>query len=322
MKKTRLFAPILRAGKLLVPAALFLLPLVTQGQADSAKKDTTQAAAPEVTAPAAAEAPELISPSLTFFCVQKNDNTVDLHAAMKAKVKGNFIKLPHLKLTFIQVVGDSDKELGHAITNGEGKLVFTVKDSLVPDAEGKLHFKAVFAGNKAMEAAEEVTAVKRARLEITPVKADSLLTVNVKLIDMGTGTEVPVKETEIGVFVNRSFLPLKLGSATTDENGEGTVEIPSNLPGDANGNITLLAKLDENETYGYLEASAVQKWGIPISTVVSEQPRALWSQHPPLWMLVTFIILMGVVWGHFLVIVYQLWRLRKEEPQENMKATA
>jgi len=146
--------------------------------------------------------------------------------------------------------------------------------------------------------------------------------VNVKLIDMGTGTEVPVKETEIGVFVNRSFLPLKLGSATTDENGEGTVEIPSNLPGDANGNITLLAKLDENETYGYLEASAVQKWGIPISTVISEQPRALWSQHPPLWMLVTFIILMGVVWGHFLVIVYQLWRLRKEEPQENMKATA
>ena len=90
-----------------------------------------------------------------------------------------------------------------------------------------------------------------------------------------------------------------------------TVERPER---DAKGNITLLAKLDENEVYGNLEAGAVQQWGVPVSTVIKEQPRALWTPHPPVWMLVTFFVLMVVVWGHFFVIVYQLWRLRKEEP--------
>jgi hypothetical protein len=159
----------------------------------------------------------------------------------------------------------------------------------------------------------EVT-IKRARLEITPVKGDSLSTVQVKLIDMGTGTETPVPETVVGVFVHRMFNPLKLGEGTTDENGEASVEIANNLPGDANGNITLMAKLDENEMYGNLEASVVQKWGIPVSDKIQDQPRALWSSHPPLWMLITFFILMAVVWGHYIVIVYQLIKLRKEEP--------
>lgn len=294
---------------------LLLLPAGLLAQTESIKTDSVTTTAPAATEQPAAEAPELIAPSLTFACVQKGDNTVDFNAALKTKIKGTFIKLPHLKVKFIQVSGDAEKDLGFAITNGEGKVLFNYKDSLLPaDAEGKLHFKAQFAGNKAMEAAEEEVAVKRARLEITPVKEDSLLTVKVRLIEIVNGKETPVKETELGVFVKRSFLPMKIGTATTDENGEVTVEIPNNLPGDAKGNITLLAKLDENEVYGNLEASAVQQWGVPVSTVIKEQPRALWTPHPPVWMLVTFIVLMVVVWGHFFVIVYQLWRLRKEEP--------
>jgi hypothetical protein len=33
-----------------------------------------------------------------------------------------------------------------------------------------------------------------------------------------------------------------------------------------------------------------------------------------MWMLITFIILMTAVWGHYIVIVYELFRLRKEQP--------
>jgi hypothetical protein len=119
----------------------------------------------------------------------------------------------------------------------------------------------------------------------------------------------------LGIFVHRLFNPLKVGEGTTDENGEATVEIPGKLPGDAKGNITLLAKLDENELYGNLESSVTQQWGIPVSDKLGEQPRALWSPHAPLWMMITFIILMCTVWGHYLVIFIQLFRLRKEEPE-------
>jgi hypothetical protein len=287
---------------LLIPAGLF------------AQTDSTTAATP-----AAEEVKEeessLISPSIEFLSVQKADKSIDLKAALKAKVKGTFIKLPLLKVTFIYVNDTGEKELGFVITDKNGKAVLNIKgDSLIADKEGKVHFKAVFAGNKQMDAAEEEVTIKRARLEITPVKGDSLSTVQVKLIDMGTGTETAVPEITLGVFVQRLFNPLKLGEAATDENGEASVEVANNLPGDAKGNITLIAKLDENEIYGNLEATAVQKWGIPVSDKIEDQPRALWSSHPPLWMLITFFILMAVVWGHYIVIVYQLVKLRKEEP--------
>jgi hypothetical protein len=294
--------------------AIFLVPARLFAQADSTivqKEDTV-----------AQEESSLISPSLEFIGVQKGDNSIDLKVTMQAKVKKSPVKLPLLKVSLLQITDTSEKELGFVITDGQGKAVFNVKaDAVAADKEGKLHFKASFAGNKAMDPAEEEVTFKRARLEITPVKEDSLLTVQVKLIDVGTGTEIPVKETALGIFVKRLFNPLKVGEGTTDEAGEATIEVPNNLPGDAKGNITLLAKLDENEIYGNLETSVVQPWGIPVSDKLSDQPRALWSTHPPLWMLITFIILVGTVWGHYIVIIYELFRLRKEEPQTPTDAT-
>jgi len=286
-------------------------------QTGSTPKATTTADTTAKTEAPVIEAPELISPSLKFVAVQKGDNTIDFNAALIFKKKGTLLKLPFLKVTFVAINGTDEKVLGFAITNGEGKANFYLKaDSLKADGEGKLHFKAVFAGNKAMNPTEQEVSFKRARLEIVPVKVDSLLTVKLKLIDFSTGIEVPVKEVTLGVFVNRSFNPLKLGEGATDESGEVTVEIPSNLPGDANGNITLSGRLNENEIYGNLEVSSAQKWGVPVSDKIAELPRELWSPHPPLWMLITFIILMGTVWSHYVVIVVQLFRLRKEEPQE------
>jgi hypothetical protein len=301
------------AQQLLIIAGTLIMLLIPAGL--FAQTDSSKAAAAPATEEVKEEEPSLISPSIEFISVQKADKSIDLKAALKAKVKGAFIKLPLLKVSFIAIKDAEEKELGFIITDKNGKGVFNVKgDSLVPDKEGKVHFKAVFAGNKQMDPAEEEVNIKRARLEITPVKGDSLSTVQVKLVDMGSGTDSPVPEITVGVFVQRSFNPLKLGEGATDENGDASVEIANNLPGDAKGNITLLAKLDENDIYGNLEAASVQKWGIAVSDKIEDQPRALWSSHPPLWMLITFFILMGVVWGHYIVIVVQLVRLRKEEP--------
>lgn len=299
--------------QLMIMAGLLIMLLIPAGmfaQTDSTKTDSTQ-----VVEEVPVEESSLISPSLDFICVQRSDQSIDLKAALRAKIKGNSYILPLLKITFIQVTDTAEKVLGFVITDKYGKAVFNVKsDQLVADKEGKLQYKAVFAGNKQMDPADAEVTIKRARLEITPVKEDSLLTVKVKLMDMATGTGIPVPETVIGIFVKRLFNPLKIGEGTTDENGEAIIEVPDNLPGDAKGNITLMAKLDENETFGNLEASVDQQWGVPVSAVNENNERTLWSSDPPIWMLVTFIILMTVVWGHYLVIIVQMIRLRKEEP--------
>lgn len=289
---------------------LFLLagPLSLAAQTDSTAKEKT-------------EEPSLLSPSIEFLSYQKGDNTIDLKASLKTKFKKELVRLPFMKVTFLQITDSAEKELGFVITDKRGTAVYTVKEAdAAPNKEGKVHFKAVFAGNKSMEAAEEELTFRRARLEMTPVKGDSTLSVSVKLVDLGSGTPTPVDSATVGVFVHRLFNPLKLGEGIT-ENGEALVEIPAKLPGDAKGNINLLAKLDENETYGNLETSLVQPWGVVVSDLNKELPRALWSPHPPLWMIITFAILVTVVWGHYIVIIYELFRLRKEEPHPPVNAT-
>jgi len=256
------------------------------------------------------------SPLIEFVSVQKSDNSVDLKTSVKAKINGTLTKLTGLKIEFTIGSDSTAKKLGDAMTDSKGVAVFScMPDQLTTDKEGKLNFKASFAGKDSIESADETIVVKRGRLEIIPVKEDSLLIVRVKLVDLSTGTEMPVDSTTLGVYVKRLFSALKLGEGTTDASGETTIEIPNDLPGDAKGNLTLLARLDENETYGNLEASVVQQWGTPVSDEVKELPRALWSSHPPIWMLVTFVVLMSTVWGHYLVIIIQLFRLRKEEPK-------
>lgn len=276
--------------------------------------DTTAAAPAEE---AKEEEPSLISPSIEFSSVQKSDNTISLKAILKAKINGQLTRLYGMKIIFSAASDSSEKELGSVITDGKGVALISFKaEGLTTDQEGKLHFKANFGGNKSAEPVEEELTVKRALLTIIPVKEDSVLSVQLKLVDLSTGTETSVPETALGVFVKRWFNPLKIGEGTTDENGEATVEVPANLPGDAKGNITLLARLDDSEEYGNLEAAVVQPWGTPVSATIEELPRALWSPHPPLWMLITFIVLMGVVWGHYIVIVYEMFRLRKEQPRQ------
>ena len=44
---------------------------------------------------------------------------------------------------------------------------------------------------------------------MTPVKEDSVLTVQIKMIDIGT--EIP--DATVGIFVKRLFKPLKIGEA-------------------------------------------------------------------------------------------------------------
>lgn len=295
----------------LLTAWLLFVPVLLPAQTDSG------APAPADTA-AAVEAPEeaeLISPAIELISIQKGDSSVDLKAIVKAKVDGKMRKLYGLKAVFYMITDSAETEVGTVVTDRNGFAMLNIKaGQLVTNPDGTLRFKVTVAGPKNLEAGEGEVTVKRAMLIMTPVKEDNLLSVQLKLVDLSTGEEKPVPETAVGLFVKRSFYPMKLGEGNTDENGEATIEVPNNLPGDPLGNITLLGKLEENETYGNLEVTSTQKWGVAVSNRIEDQPRALWSSHPPLWMLITFIILMTAVWGHYIVIVYELFRLRKEQP--------
>lgn len=265
---------------------------------------------------AAAEEPELISPGVDLIAVQKADGSVDLRATVKAKIEGKVRKMHSLKIHYYIVNDTLDTEIGAINADLNGYGIITVKpEQVIPNKEGLLQFKAKVKANKNMEEGVGEVSVKRAKLMATPIEEEGVYSVQVKLVDLSTGAEIPVPEAAIGLFVRRQFNPLKVGEGTTDEAGEATIEFPGKLPGNAEGNLQVIARLDEDENFGFLEANFIgKKWGTPVSDKLEDQPRALWSAHPPVWMLITFIVMMTAVWGHYIVIVYELFRLRKERP--------
>lgn len=277
---------------------LFVLPATAISQTDST---------------AVAEESSLISPSIDFTSVQKTE-AISLKVAFSAKVNGAITKLKGYKIEFFAGTDSGFSKIGEALTDKTtGIAEFNYKADLAKNAaDGKLHFKVSYEGNQKFEAAEEELTFKRGRIEITPVKEDSVYSVQLKLVDISTGTETVIPETDLVVMIKRMFKPMKIGEGKTDETGLASIEVPGNLPGDEKGNITILARLDENEEYGNIEAEVTQQWGIAVSNLNIKQPRALWSAHPPIWMLVTFIILMTTVWGHYFFIIYELFRLKKE----------
>lgn len=256
---------------------------------------------------------ELISPTIQFSSIQKTDNSVELKVAIKAKSKGNIDRPSGVVTSFFLVTDSGEIELGKAKTDIAGIARLQVKETALSlNKEGKLQFKCITEGTKKIESAQEELSVKRGRLVLTTNKQDSTQSISLKLFDLSSGIEKPLAETDLAIYVKRMINPLKIAEGKTDSSGEAEIEIPSKLPGDSKGNIELIARLDENEEYGTIEASTIQAWGTPTSDTVSDLPRSLFSTHPPIWMLVTFIILVTVVWGHYFVIIYELFRLRKE----------
>ena len=127
-------------------ATALLLTALASGHILLAQTDSSKQA------PAAAAIS--VSPALSFISIQKSDKTIDLKASLRLKQKGASIKLPLLKVKFIQTADSASKELGFVITDRNGQAVLNVKqDALTADKDGKLHIKAVFAGNKQMETA-------------------------------------------------------------------------------------------------------------------------------------------------------------------------
>ena len=96
-----------------------------------------------------------------------------------------------------------------------------------------------------------------------------------------------------------------------------SAEFGFDLPGDAQGDITIGAKIDEHEVYGSLMSTKAAKWGVPLdsdtSFAKSFAKRTLWSTRDktPIWLLVFPNLIIVSVWGIIFYLIYQIFRIIK-----------
>jgi len=127
--------------------------------------------------------------------------------------------------------------------------------------------------------------------------------------------ELPVAGADIALFVKRYFGNMQLGDPkTTNERGIATIDWPADLPGDANGNVIIMVRVnDPAASGGSASLTDTLTIGVPAELPSLTEQRAWWNvrDKAPLWLIFTFAISVIVVWGFIFYILYSVIGIRK-----------
>jgi mono/diheme cytochrome c family protein len=119
----------------------------------------------------------------------------------------------------------------------------------------------------------------------------------------------PIAGTEIKLFAKRYFGNLLIdGAKTTDSTGKAVFTFPTDLPGDSSGFVNMYAKLSDEASFGEVRKDTLLNAGVPTWSPPLNEKRALWNlvQKAPMWLFLTYSIVVLTIWGFILYVIYQL----------------
>jgi hypothetical protein len=258
--------------------------------------------------------------TLNYLCT--SNDTVVLTANLFIRKDMDVFELENAPVTFYAGTEAKVKALGKVITNEEGNAILTVPLLDMPaDKEGLITYTVKFAGTPKYSPSEATFSAKPARIKLSFSIQDSLRYVKIDAFQKNEKLEeVPVGKETVLLYVPRLFSLLKIGEVTLDENGSGTLEFPNDIIGDTLGNLNLLARIEENDRFGFVQGQYQINWGVPKQYYKAEVPsRELWTPIAPMWMIITLIIMLAGVWAHYMYAVYELvmirWHSKNEKPK-------
>ena len=135
---------------------------------------------------------------------------------------------------------------------------------------------------------------------------------------------MPVKDIEMKLRIKRMLGNLSVGDAetyTADSTGTASAEFKrDSMPGDQKGNLTLVARVEDNDKYGNLVVEKTVPWGVAVKQNKNFfDQRTLWSTRfrTPLWLLfMAYSIVIGV-WGTIIYLIWQIVKIKKWVMQDS-----
>lgn len=209
---------------------------------------------------------------------------------------------------------DSAIELATLTTDTVGAATLYIEnDYKFPFNEDSVSVVEVkFNGNDSLSSSDKQIEFRDLNLELNTKIEDSVKYLNVSAFVIGIdGSKKPVEDLGLKVGVKRLYSNLFLGEVETDEDGLGSFEFPDDIPGDAEGNITLVVKLEDNEAFGTVTHTTPAEWGVPVDYTITSTGRSLYGDSAPLWMIISVAVILGGAWVHFLWAVINVFKIKK-----------
>jgi hypothetical protein len=140
---------------------------------------------------------------------------------------------------------------------------------------------------------------------------DSLITIWVS--GSKGNNSAPLEGIDVALFAKRYFGNLPIDEPkTTDKNGKIAFNYINKLPGDSAGNINFIIKINTEGLDDYKKDTLLMA-GLPLQAKSLTDTRSMWSvrSKAPTWLMVTYSLVVLIVWGVLIYIIYQLFKFKK-----------
>ena len=245
---------------------------------------------------------------LSMTCTQVMPSSMRIDVRLLGRIDNRYTPLSSKAVSFA-FGSDSDDNLGIDTTDRKGEASIFIEDisNWEFDEDSLFLLSTSYAGNEEFRSSSDEVYIRRATLEaqideearILEIEARDYFNESQKLGDF-----------EVTFSVPRMFSELKIEEDYLDEEGSISFTFDDNIPGDEEGNLNLFIRVLDTDDHGNIEYPLNKKWGVPKERVI-EANRELWSPDAPLWMVLTFGMLMLLVWGHFAYIIVSLINIKK-----------
>jgi len=252
---------------------------------------------------------------LRFICTSTSDDSLLLQGTVSVKHDEGSTNLANAPVSFYSVEKDGDSKIGESKTDVHGIAFLKIpsRNKYLRTDQQLLSLKAKYDGSAKYEASEGEFGLKPAKLKVSFYEEDSVRYVKVEGTQLNAdGTETSIGAIDVTVGVPKMFSILKIATVSLDSTGIGTAEFPKDIIGDSLGNLTVVASIEENDIFGNVKGSADNTWGLKKHLISPDRPsRELWTPIAPLWMIITLIIMLAGVWGHYVYAIVQLVMIKK-----------
>jgi len=214
-----------------------------------------------------------------------------------------------------QMQNNSDGMLFYKATQGRGTMP-AFKNSLTSaDVWRIISFIRSFNDNYVQEVAKRLlpgASLEQAKFLCTYNKEKEQI--EVLVTSLKENVRLPVAGAEIKLYAKRYFGNLPIDEARiTNNQGLALFNYHGNLPGDATGLVHLVVRPSDEAVFGEVKADTAMVIGVLTNRPPLNEQRALWNvvQKTPVWLLLTYILTVLVVWGFIFYVLYQLRILYK-----------
>ncbi|MFH1937312.1 MAG: hypothetical protein ABIK52_07095 [Bacteroidota bacterium] len=270
-----------------------------------------------------AEEVEPVDTYLSLIATYTSNDTVVLTATLYIRKGRERIDLQNAPISFSVSGNKEQMEVGEAFTDSTGtaQVMVPVSSTLFRDEEGLITYMADFEGTEKYLSASEMFMSKPSKLEVAFFLEDSIRYIRVTGLQFSSNGETePIMEETVLLFVPALFRPLPIGEVWLDEEGSGSIEFPITIIGDSLGNIKVIARIDEHDSFGYVKGEGTCGWAVPKHLLSQDKPtRELWTPVAPIWMMITLLILLAGVWGHYIYAVIELIKIRRSAKKESFE---